>query len=85
MTFIECAIGCHYLTRQLANPTVEAFEAGIHMLAYMNANKTKGIKFSKVKDPTLVTYYDASNRGDTQDKMKAVGGHVVLMCNGPLL
>ena len=43
MTFIECAIGCHYLTRQLANPTVEAFEAGIHMLAYMNANKSGSI------------------------------------------
>jgi hypothetical protein len=31
-----------------------------------------------------VTYYDASNRGDTTDKMKAIGGHIVFLCNGPV-
>ena len=85
MKFFECAVGCHYLTRLLATPTLEAYNAGIHMLVYMNANKSSGIRFRRVVNPTLVTYYDASNRGDPQDSLKAVGGHVVLMCNGPLL
>ena len=63
MTFFECAVGCHYLTRLLATPTLEAYNAGIHMLAYMNANKSSGLRFRRVLNPTLVTYYDASNRG----------------------
>lgn len=85
MTFCECAVGCHYLTRMMAAPTMEAYNAAVHMMCYMIANRTKGIKFRRVDNPTLVTYYDASNRGDVQDNMKAIGGHIVFMCNGPLI
>jgi hypothetical protein len=32
-----------------------------------------------------VTYYDSSNRRDPKDGAKAVGGHIVFLCNGPLI
>ena len=82
--FVECAVGCHFLTRLLATPTMEAFNAGIHMLLYLRGKKAEGLIFKKVEFPALVTYYDASNRGDTTDKMKAIGGHIVFLCNGPV-
>ena len=53
MTFCECAVGCHYITRMLVAPNMEAYNAAVHMMCYMIANKTKGICFRRVKDPTL--------------------------------
>jgi len=85
MTLPQCGVGCHFLTRMLAAPTVQAYDAGIHMLCYMYGHREKGIRFSRVAKPTVVTYYDSSNRRDPKDGAKAVGGHIVFLCNGPLI
>ena len=83
--FCECAVDCHFLTRLLATPTMEAFNVGIHMLLYLRGKKAEGLIFSKVEFSALVTYYDANNRGDKTDNMKAIlGGHIVFLCNGPI-
>jgi len=81
-TYVECSCGLVYLTTVMSCPTDTAWRAALHMCAYMYHNRHNGIVFTKMEDPSLVIYYDASNKCDR--KGRAIGGYIVHMCGGPI-
>ena len=62
----------------MSMPSQEAFNAALHMVAYVYSQKDRGIRFSSDGNLDLLTLYDASNKGDYGDS-KVSAGFVVML------
>ena len=62
----ECAYGCSQLCKLMSCPTDEAWQAALHMLSYISANRDDSIRFSQT-DAMPVAFVDASNKDDPYD------------------
>ena len=84
MTRPECLVGCSMMAKVMCQPTQEAFDVGLSMVAYMYANRHTGIRFSAADDLTPVAFYDSSNRADATTG-KSQHGHLIMMAGGPVV
>ena len=84
MTRPECLVGCSMMAKVMCQPTQEAFDVGLSMVAYMYANRHTGIRFSANDDLTPVAFYDSSNRADATTG-KSQHGHLIMMAGGPVV
>ena len=79
----ECAQGVNQLGSFMAKPSEKAWTAAMHMIAYMNENKTKGIKFSNDAPMQPAVFSDASNKPDPFDGLSRYGFSIT-MSGGPI-
>ena len=80
---IACAV--HMLCKMMSAPTIEAWTAAMHLIAYLHGTKNKGIQMTKCEGiPQLSTWYDASNKADQGSKGRTIGGFIVKIGESPL-
>ena len=77
-----CAYGCSQLCKLMATPTDEAWDAGMHMLAYLYEHRHEGIVFTE-GDCEPVAFVDASNKDDPMDARTQYG--YIIIWGGPLI
>jgi hypothetical protein len=80
--FFKGKFGASVLCGVMGCPGDRAFNAAMHMLAYMEQHSNQGIKFSADGNETPVLTSDASNKPDGDDG-KAYGGFTNHWMNGP--
>ena len=80
----EIASGTHLLCRVMASPSIQAFDCAMHMIAYLDGQRHRGIRFRNDAPGTPVCYYDSSDKKDPKDS-KAQYGYVIIMYGGPIL
>ena len=81
--FPEGKYGASQLCSMMLCPSDAAFDAAMHMIAYMEQHKTKGVLFSAVGNVVPVMMSDASNKPDPADGL-AHAGHTAHWANGPI-
>ena len=81
---ICCAV--HMLCKMMSGPTQEAWDAAMHVIAYLEATKHMGVKMTKTdtKIPELSSWYDASNKADQGSKGRTIGGFIIKLGNSPI-
>ena len=80
----EIASGTHLLCRVMATPSMEAFNCAMHMIAYLDGQRHRGIRFRSDATGEPICYYDSSDKKDPKDS-KAQYGYVIMMFGGPVL
>ena len=80
--FPEGKYGASQLCGVMACPSDAAFAAAMHMIAYFEQHKTKGILFSANGNTRPVCTSDASNKPDPDDGL-AHAGYTVHWADGP--
>ena len=70
----------------MSGPTQEAWDAAMHVIAYLEATKHMGVKMTKTdtKIPELSSWYDASNKADQGSKGRTIGGFIIKLGNSPI-
>ena len=81
--FPECVFGHGNLTTVMSRPSEKAWKFAMHMLAWLCAEKDRGIVFSSDRDVTPMATVDASLDPDLRDG-KVRAGHIVQMSGGPV-
>ena len=81
--FPEGKYGASQLCSMMSCPSNAAFDAAMHMIAYMEQHKTKGVLFSADGNVVPVMMSDASNKPDPADGL-AQAGHTAHWANGPI-
>ncbi len=75
--FPECVFGHGNLTTVMSRPSEKAWKFAMHMLAWLCAEKDRGIVFSSDRDVTLMATVDASLDPDLRDG-KVRAGHLIM-------
>ena len=81
--FPECKYGVSRLCSVMAKPTYKAFRAAMHMIAYLNQIKHRGIRFGLDGNHLPLCQSDASNKPDPADGL-AQAGFVISWFGGPV-
>ena len=81
--FPEGKYGVSQLCKMMSCPSNAAFDAAMHMIAYMEQHKNKGILFSANGNIDPVIMSDASNKPDPYSGL-AHAGHTAHWANGPI-
>jgi hypothetical protein len=81
--FPEGKYGVSQLCKLMSCPSNAAFDAAMHMIAYMEQHKNKGILFSANGNVRPVIMSDASNKPDPHSGL-AQAGHTAHWANGPI-
>ena len=81
--FPEGKYGVSQLCKLMSCPSNAAFDAAMHMIAYMEQHKNKGIPFSADGNVRPVIMSDASNKPDPHSGL-AQAGHTAHWANGPV-
>ena len=68
----------------MATPSMEAFNCAMHMIAYLDGQRHRGIRFRSDATGEPICYYDSSDKKDPKDS-KAQYGYVIMMFGGPIL
>ena len=68
----------------MTSPTKEAYTAAMHMICYLDGQKSRGIRFDSKSSATPVCYYDSSSKKDPKDS-HAQYGYVIFMSGGPVM
>ena len=63
---------------------MEAFNCAMHMIAYLDGQRHRGIRFRSDAPGEPICYYDSSDKKDPKDS-KAQYGYVIMMFGGPIL
>jgi hypothetical protein len=79
----EGKYGVSQLCKMMSCPSNAAFDAALHMIAYMNQHKNKGILFTANGNIYPVIMSDASNKPDPHSGL-AHAGHTAHWANGPI-
>lgn len=79
----QIAFGVNMMQRVMSKPTMAAWKAAMHTLAYLYSVRHQGIVFSSDGNSDLRVFYDSSNRGDETDQ-KAQYGFICMLFNGPV-
>ena len=79
----ECVFGHGNMTTVMSRPSEKAWKFAMHMLAWLCAEKDRGIVFSSDRDVTPMATVDASLDPDLRDG-KVRAGHIVQMSGGPV-
>ena len=79
----ECKYGVSRLCSVMAKPTYKAFKAAMHMIAYLDQHKLRGIRFSLDGNHLPIALSDASNKPDPADGL-AQAGFAVMWLGGPV-
>ena len=61
------------MCRVMSRPSKLAYEAGLHMIQWLNQNRLRGIKFSHDPNGLPVFFSDASDKSDPTDSCKQYG------------
>ena len=81
--FPECAVGLHQLCRVMAKPSRKAWKSAMYMIAWMRANRTRGIQFSTKGNDDPIVFSDASFNPDPNDGLSQYGW-VTMWKGGPI-
>lgn len=84
MTHLECKTGVHYLSKVLSRPSKIAWNAAMHMLSWLDQNRTRGIMFRSDGCDQLEASVDSSNKQDTKDG-QVMFGYCVHLAGGPII
>ena len=81
--FPECTYGMNQLCRLMSQPTHEAFKAAMYMMAWMRANKLKGIRYSSSGNEEPLVFCDAAFNPDMSDGLSQFG-YCMMWMGGPI-
>jgi site-specific DNA-cytosine methylase len=79
-----CKFGVSQLCGVMAVPGKDAWDAVMHMIAYIEQHCTQGIKFTASSSAVPVGMVDASNKPDPFDGI-CYAGFVLFMAGGPII
>ena len=79
----ECSYATLQLCRMMSAPTVEAWGAAMHMLAYLRHYK-RCLQFRAGCDDTLEGWADASYGSSYREQMRSAGGYVFTLGGTPV-
>lgn len=79
----ECTYGVNQLCRFMSSPTREAWDAAMHMMAWMRTNANKGIRFHDNGNLEPIVFSDAAFDPDPQDGLSQYGFCTMWM-GGPI-
>ena len=77
-------LGVSLCCRVMSRPSWKAFHAAMHMIAWINQNKTVGIVFTAGVNWLPLGFVDASNKPDRHDG-KCQYGYVIFWMGGPII
>ena len=80
--FDEAKFGVSMLCSVLSKPSKKAFAAGMHMLAWMDQESLRGIRFNVNGNPNPICFTDASNKPLLKCG-KCHGGYAIVWLDGP--
>ena len=80
--FPEGKPGVSFLGRVMSRPTEAAWKAAIHLLAWLDSQKHRGIRFSSDGNKVPAVTCDASDNRDPKDS-KALYGYEIQWAGGP--
>jgi len=84
MCMPECAYGVQHLCKKMSAPSQESFEAALHMVKYMFKARHQGIRLTRVDNPRIRAYYDASHKADPTDKGRCQGAYIIYLGESPI-
>ena len=82
--FCMCLVGVSMLCRVMSRPSELAWNAAMHMIAWLRDNKNMGIRFSHQGNSQPICFVDASNKPDPSDG-KAQYGFCTMIQGGPVI
>jgi hypothetical protein len=82
--YTSCRVGVSILCRVMAKPSWKAFYQAMQMIAWIYANRTSGMKFSRGVNTRPVGLVDASNKPDPVDG-KCQFGYVIMWMGAPVM